>query len=844
MSLPRFFQHVLMARGPLRVLNKRGAQDDGFSILWPNMSGEPGIVVDILRGETPVYQSAFGAFGKSQFLALGLGTWQEEKPFVLITMESALDRDTGKIRCTQLEASVPWLHPDAASQIPAARFPALADELRSVQLDDPQNCVRLLDRMHVFMGLAGPTPSEAKLEDPLQPVLVVFDTDASELLRAWESVYQTDLEEPLTTPMRNLLDQSVLPYRADWSAPPLDDPAAGIGQLLASGITDVAVDAGAGCGKTTTGAGLVQDALEQGKRVLVCASSSPALEVFLERLHPSLRSWAVNLPSSRTTAADHALMVNVQQLLAALINLDMNRQTGVPDGNSDWAVPLWQAVAPNRARTSSGPQQIRWQTDSLLIAPVANLAHKVLCHLSWQGKRFLRQSLSNRLAKALPAWLNRVLTALRLRRERRQSQALESAIHVCEEYRDAGLSPRALQALGNRMNSDGRPHLIAWAKAVERVGRGTGRHAAVYREDAREHLESALPFVPLVLATPSALLENLTRFRRTFDLLIIDEATQFGTELAWLLNLADRAVIIGDQAQLAAPQIGVSRAPEQLLRRIYLPEHPFADTLTAASSFFDVAQIVAHGRWVMRTHFRCHPSIVGYSNCTSYRDSPLQPERAEQDKPLGDPLEWVHLPPKSGKFRASEADEADAVVQRVLDIIKDPRCAGRSIAVISLNGPEQVTRIETKMRKLFPPDVWHKHKLRVGLAYHFQGSECDIALLSLAVRPHGPIRAMTRADHRRRLNVAMTRARHKVIVFSTVAATDLRPNCLRRELLEFLEGSPAAGQDDPPTQALSESTVCPLPTHKAASQPVNLSRQIGVKSRPAESIPHSQPRSF
>jgi DNA replication ATP-dependent helicase Dna2 len=69
----------------------------------------------------------------------------------------------------------------------------------------------------------------------------------------------------------------------------------------------------------------------------------------------------------------------------------------------------------------------------------------------------------------------------------------------------------------------------------------------------------------------------------------------------------------------------------------------------------------------------------------------------------------------------------------------------------------------------------------------FQGSECDAVIVSLATGD-GKIHELARNP--RRLNVAITRARHKLIILGSVAAMRAEP--LYRDLLEQIE----AGHED------------------------------------------------
>lgn len=378
-------------------------------------------------------------------------------------------------------------------------------------------------------------------------------------------------------------------------------------------------------------------------------------------------------------------------------------------------------------------------------------------------------------------WLRRHRTLVAARREmRRRTRELRELADRRTSRRAAGLSPQACSVVATRVSSVRQP-LIAWAQAIERFGRGTGRHAATHRRDVEHHFNQAAAGLSLVLATPEAVASLVGSPQPKFDLLVIDEATQMGVESSCLFSLARELVVIGDDAQLSTPQIGVARAPEHLLKHLWLDAHPVGDVLGASSSLFDLADASSGARLVLRQHYRCHPDLIGFSNRVSYRHFPLVPERAPEDRPLGSALELVQVESSDNDKDVNRA-EVDAIIERLQAMTNDPQYAGRSVFVISLKGQAQADAIRIAAQASLPATAFEQHNLQIGLAYHFQGSECDVALLSLVVSGQGRIPALLGEDDRRRFNVAMTRARHKVVVFSSVLRNQFRPGCLRATL--------------------------------------------------------------
>ena len=79
--------------------------------------------------------------------------------------------------------------------------------------------------------------------------------------------------------------------------------------------------------------------------------------------------------------------------------------------------------------------------------------------------------------------------------------------------------------------------------------------------------------------------------------------------------------------------------------------------------------------------------------------------------------------------------EADAVLAQIVACIADPRYAGRTMGVISLQGEAQAKLIEHKLLESLEPEVIEERRLICGDAYAFQGDERHIIFLSMVAAP-------------------------------------------------------------------------------------------------------------
>ena len=90
------------------------------------------------------------------------------------------------------------------------------------------------------------------------------------------------------------------------------------------------------------------------------------------------------------------------------------------------------------------------------------------------------------------------------------------------------------------------------------------------------------------------------------------------------------------------------------------------------------------------------------------------------------------------------------------------------------------------MLKVFDGETIEKHRLDVGTAHTFQGDERDVMLLSWTFAPNSHTQSLIFAQKPNLFNVAITRARHKLINFISRDINEL-PEGLLRNYLEYVK---------------------------------------------------------
>lgn len=372
--------------------------------------------------------------------------------------------------------------------------------------------------------------------------------------------------------------------------------------------------------------------------------------------------------------------------------------------------------------------------------------------------------------------------------EREQSSERDYLTNLSEEY--------AWKHCFKNLTEAQRQHLIAWTKAVQRIGKGTGKHAPKHRQNAKEHMNHCRPAIPAWIMPLHKVVDNVSVYSELYDVVIIDEASQSGPEALFLQYISKKIVVVGDDKQIAPESIGDDRSTIDLLREKYIHDIPMKNDIGPDSSFFDFSQIRFKSKVRLREHFRCMPEIIQFCNNLCYQSEPLIPLKQFGIRKIVPVVESVfvekgYVKGKSGaKINISEANQ---IVERIIKMIDDPAYAGCTIGVISLLGDAQAKYIEKLIFDSIDIKEIEMRAIICGDAYAFQGDERDIILLSMVSSTVGVndqderIGVLSKAKDQRRFNVAVSRAKNQIILYHSVQTADLNSGCLRFSLLEYFK---------------------------------------------------------
>jgi transcription elongation GreA/GreB family factor/very-short-patch-repair endonuclease len=483
----------------------------------------------------------------------------------------------------------------------------------------------------------------------------------------------------------------------------------------------------------------------------------------------------IRLAGSRATRADliNCLAVSSEAVVEQMKTF-VESDLGNPDLNAQQIGDRWEALCRELTRIHN----LRPQLDQ--VARVANLIEES-GGANW-AKQLRTQPASDTDDPLLPGgWREswewaRISGYLRRIDGRDRIRELSRLRLECEDdcrktFSDV-VKLRTYLGLRRNLTDRVRAALVMFTQALSSLGSGKGKRAGRFRGDARRAIENCYSAVPCWIMPTWRISEQLPPEIGSFDLVIVDEASQSSIEALPALMRGRQLLIVGDDKQVSPTAAFVEEKRILLLRHNYLKEQPFAQLLLPGCSLYALASAVFPGtRIMLREHFRCVEPIIRFS--FQFYPEPITPLRiAKLSERLDPPLIDVYLPHGRKDSRKINRVEAEAIVDEIEMIVKQPGYANRSIGVVSLIGGQQAHLIQQQLLERIGEQAFHRHKIACGDSATFQGKERDIMFVSMVSSPGDG--ALTSQVFQQRFNVALSRARDRMYLFRSVAEENLK----------------------------------------------------------------------
>lgn len=308
---------------------------------------------------------------------------------------------------------------------------------------------------------------------------------------------------------------------------------------------------------------------------------------------------------------------------------------------------------------------------------------------------------------------------------------------------------------------------------LQRTIRNNGRAISIRK--IFDSIPNLLPrLTPCMLMSPISVAQYFDSDSEKFDLVIFDEASQMPTcEAVGAIARGANVIIVGDPKQMPPTNFfSTNNIDEENIEK--------EDLESILDDCLALSMPSQHLLW----HYRSkHESLIAFSNARYY-DNKLLTFPSTDD--ITSKVQFV--PVKGfydrGKTRTNQA-EAKAIVDEVVRRLSDPQLAKRSMGIVTFSSVQQLL-IDDLLTEIFSirPDLEKialecLEPLFIKNLENVQGDERDVILFSICYGPDalgkptlnfGPI---NRDGGWRRLNVAVSRARYEMKVFSTLRADQI-----------------------------------------------------------------------
>jgi hypothetical protein len=279
---------------------------------------------------------------------------------------------------------------------------------------------------------------------------------------------------------------------------------------------------------------------------------------------------------------------------------------------------------------------------------------------------------------------------------------------------------------------------------------------------------------PCMLMSPISVAQFIDINNFKFDLIIFDEASQMPTsEAVSAIARGNNLIVVGDPNQMPPTNFfSTNNIDDENIEK--------EDLESILDDCLALSMPSKHLLWHYRSR---HESLINFSN-SQYYDNSLLTFPSPDD--LVSKVNFVHVPGyyDRGKSRQNHF-EAKAVVDEVVRRLSDPVLSKKSIGIVTFSSVQQIL-IEDMLNEAFKrrPDLEEIATESIEPVFiknleNVQGDERDIILFSVGYGPDkdtkiylnfGPL---NREGGWRRLNVAVSRARYEMLVYSSLKAEQI-----------------------------------------------------------------------
>jgi hypothetical protein len=299
--------------------------------------------------------------------------------------------------------------------------------------------------------------------------------------------------------------------------------------------------------------------------------------------------------------------------------------------------------------------------------------------------------------------------------------------------------------------------------------------------------QAATTLKPCFLMSPSSVAQylppggGLDKSSIGFDVIVFDEASQITVpDAAGAMARGKSVIVVGDDKQMPPTSFFAAAVDEEDMG-VSADEY-----IEDAESILTECVTAGFPEILLSWHYRSqHESLIAFSNHYYYSGGLTSfPSPVLNPKLMGVSMEIIDGKYDFGKTRTNLA-EAEAIVKEIQRLLVSDGDKNHTVGVVTFNQQQQELIMDLLEKEAVDDKVLHsamyegEETIFVKNLENVQGDERDIILFSICFGKgkggkvsmnFGPL---NRPGGERRLNVAVTRARRKIVVFSGLMPEDI-----------------------------------------------------------------------
>lgn len=374
------------------------------------------------------------------------------------------------------------------------------------------------------------------------------------------------------------------------------------------------------------------------------------------------------------------------------------------------------------------------------------------------------------------------------------------------------------------------------------------RNQLPVRRLMKKYWQTITQVAPIVAASPDSVARFLDIDAAKFDIVVFDEASQIRVATAiGALGRASQAIIVGDTNQMPPTAMfggsGSAKGVEELL------DDDDQYSLNDQESILSMAENAQIPAEMLTWHYRSQDELlIAFANKHIYKGklssfpSPRLAVGNKEERRLRWDFDGSNYYVQSTKRHAkaesdvepetddlagkggTNLDEAKRVVAEIQKYVKAAGNKPLSLGVITMNEQQRsiIERLldaldDDQIRRLRNDEIYPRDYLFVRALERVQGDERDVIFFSIGFAKtsksstlsmqFGPL---TRARSERRLNVAVTRARKEMVVFSSFEPEEMNLTEISSDGLKLLQKFLVLAKGSEDEDGVSVATTSPL----------------------------------